>query len=400
MLLASLPVNANAAPKILPPDNALVAAQLGVVINDRDALSAAIGNYYQRARNIPAANIVHVQFDPEKTVLEPGEFAVLQHRVNAELPDSVQALALTWAAPYRVGCMSITAAFAFGYDQKFCANGCQLTASSTYFGSSSRRPFHDYKIRPTMMLAARDFSAAKALIDRGVAADKNTDAGNAYLVETSDKARSVRKQFFPAAVSEFSLRLPVHSERVEEIKNAKSVMFYFTGAHKLGAINTNQYLPGAMADHLTSYGGQLTDSSQMSALRWLEAGVTGSYGSVVEPCAFVQKFPNPALAMNFYLDGETLLEAYWKSVQMPGQGVFIGEPLARPYEAYQIKREHDKWLVSGGSLRAGRYQLWGAAKQGEPLIRMQSYIEVSLFTREVELPEPVLSIYQLRRISP
>ena len=25
------------------------------------------------------------------------------------------------------------------------------------------------------------------------------------------------------------------------------------------------------------------------------------------------------------------IEAYWKSVAWPGQGVFIGEPLARPY---------------------------------------------------------------------
>jgi hypothetical protein len=28
---------------------------------------------------------------------------------------------------------------------------------------------------------------------------------------------------------------------------------------------------------------------------------------------------------------DTLLEAYWKSVAMPGRGLFIGEPLARPY---------------------------------------------------------------------
>jgi len=31
------------------------------------------------------------------------------------------------------------------------------------------------------------------------------------------------------------------------------------------------------------------------------------------------------------LDGDTVLEAYWKSVEMPGQGLFIGEPLARPF---------------------------------------------------------------------
>ena len=29
--------------------------------------------------------------------------------------------------------------------------------------------------------------------------------------------------------------------------------------------------------------------------------------------------------------GDTLIEAYWKSVQQPGEGIFIGEPLARPW---------------------------------------------------------------------
>jgi len=69
----------------------------------------------------------------------------------------------------------------------------------------------------------------------------------------------------------------------------------------------------------------------MSALRWLEAGATGSYGTVVEPCNLVQKFPNPPVVIGHYLQGETLIEAYWKSVLMPGQGIFIGEPLAEPF---------------------------------------------------------------------
>jgi hypothetical protein len=32
--------------------------------------------------------------------------------------------------------------------------------------------------------------------------------------------------------------------------------------------------------------------------------------------------------MRCYLDGETLLEPLCKSVAMPGQGIFIGDPLA------------------------------------------------------------------------
>jgi uncharacterized protein (TIGR03790 family) len=94
---------------------------------------------------------------------------------------------------------------------------------------------------------------------------------------------------------------------------------------------TNSYLPGAIADHLTSFGGTLTRSGQMPATRWLDAGVTGSYGTVTEPCNYWQKFPNPQIVMGHYLAGETLIESYWKSVKWPAQGLFVGEPLAKPY---------------------------------------------------------------------
>lgn len=90
-------------------------------------------------------------------------------------------------------------------------------------------------------------------------------------------------------------------------------------------------MPGAVADHLTSAGGVLVDGGQMSSLKWLEAGATGTYGAVSEPCNYWQKFPNPAVLLNHYLAGETLIEAYWKSVYWPTQGLILGEPLASPY---------------------------------------------------------------------
>jgi hypothetical protein len=45
----------------------------------------------------------------------------------------------------------------------------------------------------------------------------------------------------------------------------------------------------------------------------------------------LEKFPNVDVLFEHYRHGETVLESYWKSVAMPGQGIFIGEPLARPY---------------------------------------------------------------------
>jgi len=47
------------------------------------------------------------------------------------------------------------------------------------------------------------------------------------------------------------------------------------------------------------------------------------------------KYPNIEVLLRHYARGDTVLEAYWKSVEMPGQGLFIGEPLARPYGPHQ-----------------------------------------------------------------
>ncbi|NNJ90635.1 MAG: hypothetical protein HKP55_03070 [Gammaproteobacteria bacterium] len=66
-------------------------------------------------------------------------------------------------------------------------------------------------------------------------------------------------------------------------------------------------------------------------MRWLESGATGSYGTIVEPCNFPMKFPDPDIFLDFYLFGESLLFSYWKSVKWPSEGLFIGEPLASPY---------------------------------------------------------------------
>ena len=59
----------------------------------------------------------------------------------------------------------------------------------------------------------------------------------------------------------------------------------------------------------------------MSGLAWLDAGATASFGTVVEPCAFPQKFPQPAIVMRRYLAGETLIEAYWKTWRVPRRAV-------------------------------------------------------------------------------
>jgi hypothetical protein len=133
----------------------------------------------------------------------------------------------------------------------------------------------------------------------------------------------------------------------------------------------------------------------MSSLRWLEAGATASYGTVVEPCNFLEKFPNPGIVIRRYLQGETLIEAYWKSVAWPGQGIFIGAPLARPFGAYRIVHRASGQVLDLEALPAGhRYRLLAAPGRDGP------YHVVRMFTgtgwpSALSLPRPVAHAYRV-----
>ena len=307
--------------------------ELAVIVNDADPVSVKVAEYYKSRRRIPKANVIHVNFSPGRTTMNRMEFQKIKAAVDAATPRNVQVYALTWTIPYRVECMSITTAFAAGFDEDFCSKTCGPTKQSPYFNSSSRRPYDDYRMRPTMTLAGRSYSEVKRLIDRGVASDHTFPRGAGYLVSTSDMARNVRAVNYPEIIQQYmGSSLDLRLVRADYIKDRSGVLFYFTGIKSVTALKTIRFVPGAIADHLTSAGGDLPgNSDQMSSLQWLERGATGSYGTVVEPCNHLGKFPNPGIVISRYLHGETLLEAYWKSVAWPGEGIFIGEPLAAPF---------------------------------------------------------------------
>jgi uncharacterized protein (TIGR03790 family) len=322
---------AGATPLVSATTDPMSARDLAVIINTADPLSVAIGEYYVTRRHVPATNVARVHFGYHRVILPAAEFGALKAAIDSQLPRNIQAYALTWVQPYRVDCMSMTAAFAFGYDPRYCANGCVTTQLSRYFDSATRRPFDDLQIRPAMALAATSIEQARLLIDRGISSDGSMPRGSAYLLVTGDQARDVRAEGYADVRMLAGNHIKVQVVNAPALAHRHDVMFYFIGAMAVPDLDTNTFLAGSVGDHLTSYGGVLTGESQMSSMRWLEAGASGSYGTVVEPCNFTAKFPNPGLLMRHYLQGETLIEAYWKSVAMPGQGLFIGEPLAAPY---------------------------------------------------------------------
>jgi uncharacterized protein (TIGR03790 family) len=396
-ILATAAMSCRAAelPRIILPKHRLQANELAIIVNDADPLSLKIANYYQQRRGIPPANLIHISFAPERSTLSVDEFVALKLQVDAATPATIQAYALTWAAPYRVECMSITSAFALGFDKRYCsARSCALTQPTAYFASDSVAPFTDFRIRPTMAIAATDFSAAKELIDRGIASDGSRPKGTAYLVSTTNKARNVRAQAYAEIKKIFSPFLNTEVVRLDALLDREDVLFYFTGLAEVKGINTLTYLPGAVADHLTSIGGRLTDSRQMSALRWLEAGATGSYGTVVEPCSHTRKFPSPGVMMQHYVQGETLIEAYWKSVQMPGEGIFIGEPLAAPFDFQDIERQPGQIVVRTWSIKPGAYQLQTAPSAIGPYQPLINY-QIGFPIDALRIPDHGATVYRL-----
>lgn len=344
------------------PSNGISAAQLAVVINQNDPLSVEVGELYAAEHNIPDSQVVRLHFSAENSVLGAKEFQPLKAQLDKQLDASVQGLVLTWLRPYRVECMSITSAFSFGWDSKYCsAKQCAPTAPSPYFNSPSTQPNTQLGIRPSMLLGASNLDEARALIARAKRSEQTNPDGTAYLVSTTDHDRNVRARFFQEEQRFFSPWIKVETPVTNALRDKTDVMFYFTGLPRVEGIGSNNFLAGAVADHLTSTGGQLTDSKQMSALEWLKAGATGSYGTVVEPCAHLQKFPNPGVLMLHYLAGETLLESYWKSVAWPGEGIFVGEPLARPFKGYMLRKQGGIYYFDIPFLAAGKYRLSASA---------------------------------------
>jgi uncharacterized protein (TIGR03790 family) len=307
--------------------------ELGVIYNRNDAASVRIAQYYALRRRIPDRNVIGLAV-PDRATISREELKALRAAMLQTLPTNVQALLLVWSRPYAVECMSVTTAFAAGYQPGFCEPGCGRTMSNPLYDTPGWLPADTIGWLPAMLLPTADEVLAKNVINQGIRADGTAPPGTAYLVRTQDTARNVRARGFADAEALLSSRVRVVDISTPGQEQLTNTLAYFTGVPRVEELSRLHFLPGAAADHLTSFGGQLDGTSQMSALEWLRQGATGSYGSVSEPCAHLGKFPSPQVFLDHYTRGDSLLEAYWKSVAMPGQGLFIGEPLARPYHGH------------------------------------------------------------------
>jgi len=181
--------------------------------------------------------------------------------------------------------------------------------------------------------AGRGTSVRDAIegLRRSVAADCSRPDGTFFFMTNTDVRSTTRKWGFETAVQRLrgaGLKAAVETGRLPQ--GGSPIAGLLTGTPMFDA-SAHTILPGAICEHLTSFGGVMReDAGQTCLSRFLEAGAAGASGTVVEPFAIQAKFPDPMIHVHYAL-GCSLAEAFYQSVAGPYQLLIVGDPLCRPW---------------------------------------------------------------------
>lgn len=347
LMLASSGPRAEAG---LGPQNVLV------VIDEAVPESVAIGEYYIQRRNIPACNVLRLNRPDlgsfQKTIDNLAK-PIKEYLAAEGLEDQIDVIVLTRGIPYRVaGTPSSMASVLYSEDWQAWPGNCAIgkaALQNPYYKKTQRYDYNKkYRYRNiplanrriVMMLSGFTVEGAQTNIDSGVDSDETAPDGTIYMFSAPESSGQPRltprhNQIPPVRAQLMSLGIKsehfvVRRESDASIYDKPDVMGYLTGATRV-EVESNTFLPGAFADHLTSFGGDLLNrGGQMSILEFTDHGAAGSAGTVTEPCNFAQKFPH-AWFYARYAMGFSLGEAVWMSVLQPWQTIFVGDPLAQPW---------------------------------------------------------------------
>ena len=170
-------------------------------------------------------------------------------------------------------------------------------------------------------------------LKRAVEADGTRPRGTFYYMQNSD-IRSVTRDSCFAAAAEQIKRLDVSAAVLPGVlpPPANDVLGIMTGAADLDIAKSGlRFLPGAICDNLTSYGGMLEAKPWQTPLTdFLRFGATGASGTVFEPLAMQSKFALPSLFIH-YARGCSFAESYYQSVSGPYMLLIVGDPLCQPF---------------------------------------------------------------------
>jgi len=171
-----------------------------------------------------------------------------------------------------------------------------------------------------------------ARLESSFKADGTKPKGHVYFADHKDPRSRTRKAQFPFAVKELrsigreasigSDKLPKKNTRVIGATLGSPVLDWKACG--------STFLPGAICDNFTSYGGWWQKTGQTQLSEFLDAGAAGASGTVYEPFTIPPKIPTARWHAH-YARGSTLAESYYQSVSGPFQTLLVGDPLCCPY---------------------------------------------------------------------
>ncbi len=322
-----------------------------VMVNQDSSESVQLGNYYCERRQVPPQNLLRINWAGPNTEWALPDFAttlldpLLSMLSSRQLTNQVDYVVLSMDIPYQVSSPnsvalnSTTSALFYGFKPDANDATCSLAPGSDNLYAGSEDVF---RATPPIqagsnswlatMITSSNLAMAMQIVDQGVASDATFPTQTVYLQKSFDVARNVRYVEFDNAI--FDTRLRGNYSLVRTNESSIQGYGYILGAQTglSGYLVTGvSFAPGAIADNLTSFGGYLFQSSgQLDLLSLLAAGATASYGTIQEPCNYLQKFP-AALDYLYQARGFSLAECYYQALTNPYQGVIVGEPLAAPF---------------------------------------------------------------------
>ena len=180
-----------------------------------------------------------------------------------------------------------------------------------------------------------------AYLKASQAADGTRPKGTIYYMDNPDPRSAVRlaaadvptQPNFADAVAALK-KLGVAAEVAKGVypQNKPDVQGLMMGSEKFDwAASRSKIRPGAICEHLTSFGGMFDDAIKQTPLtEFLRYGAAGASGTIIEPYLILQKFPSPFVQVH-YARGASLAEAFYQATAGPFQLLIVGDALCQPW---------------------------------------------------------------------
>ncbi len=329
-----------------------------VVVNTKSPISRQIGEYYAKARKIPAENVLTVTSTTDEQISLSEYRNNLQEAIRRAIKSNknpIDFIVTTKGVPIRIGGDN-----GYGVDASLMAMNLTnfaipetLTpgdpenprridgARNPFFGTNKRFTSKEFKMYLVCRLDGYEWAHIKRLIDNSVAAKPSKGL---FFFDEADNRRSAgyAQQQKTLALADSVITRKGLQSRLDTsatfVNPGEPLMGYASwgsndGNFDVKAYRSLRFRPGALAETFVSTSGRTfrrTTGGQSLIADLIEGGVTGVKGYVSEPYTFA--LANPGMIFDYYTAGFNLAESFYgASLVIKWKDVVIGDPLCNPY---------------------------------------------------------------------